>query len=499
MRSTDDRRRPDDRSPLSAGPGLRATATGQPKKLARGRGSLWYTRSPRIHSSEGSTPGCRPPTRSSTSPDSARANVAVADLDALIPSPDRDIVEAQVNFVTAAPGAALLVWGPDAVSIAYNRHFRSLSSMRTSTLGKPLLKAQPELEKAWRMKLDLAYAGSAQTVDGTVFAGGVESVGGEQHMGWFVPVPGTEGGGRGVLVLFMDASSALEPLRRLLGAVAHDFREPLIGIQVVSERLARLPKPTRERCVEDMDRILDLSKRMDRLVDDLSAFARRAGGGSGARLSLRAGDLGKLVRAACDKIEGPKDKAVHINAGEVQGLWDEEAIQRIVTTLVTSARQHAPEGGNVFVEVQSGREGATLSVRDDGPALRGEEAEQLFEPWKRGGAPGAERRRRGVGIGLFLARELVIAHGGRISSERPPQGGFMMRVAFPPPGLPPPPAAVSPSRRSGRDRGDHRPREGGHSAIPGAQQRPRLLRALRGSGPPAVGQPRPPPAMLPSP
>jgi signal transduction histidine kinase len=203
-----------------------------------------------------------------------------------------------------------------------------------------------------------------------------------------------------------------------------------------------------------MDRILELSQRIDRLVDDLSAFARRAGGGSGARLSLRQGDLGRLVRSACEKLDGPKDKAVHINAAEVPGLWDEEAIQRIVTTLVTSARQHAPEGGNVFVEVQSSRDGAMICVRDDGPTLRGEEAEQLFEPWKRGGAPGAERRRRGVGIGLFLARELVIAHGGRISSERPPQGGFMVRVAFPPTPTPSSPGA---GREGGHPSGGQSP------------------------------------------
>jgi signal transduction histidine kinase len=396
-----------------------------------------------------------PPNRSTVSPDSARATVAIADLDALVAPADRAVVDAQVNVVTASPGAAVLVWGPEAVCLAYNRHYRSISSLRLNALGKPLFKAQPELEKGWKQKLEVAFGGSGTTLEGAVFASGADGAGsgvaGEQQIGWLIPVPGGEGGSHGVLALFLDASGAVEPMRRLLGAVAHDFREPLIGIQVVSERLARLPKPTRERCVEDMDRILELAQRMDRLVDDLGAFARRAGGGSGARLSLRPGDLGKLVKTACDKLNVARDRPagssptladapslraqpVQINVAEVQGLWDEEAIQRIVTSLVTSARQHSPEGGSVFVEVQSGREGAMLSVRDEGPALRGEEAEQLFEPWKRGAAPGADRRRRGVGIGLVLARELVIAHGGRISSERPPQGGFMVRVAFPVPG-----------------------------------------------------------------
>ncbi len=374
------------------------------------------------------------PVRNAVSPDSARASVAVADLEALVAPADRAVVDAQINLVTAAPGAAVLVWGPEAVCLAYNRGYRTLSSLRVNALGKPLVKAQPELEKGLRPKLELAFGGIASAVDGSIFTGGVQSIAGEQHLGWFLPVPGGEGGSRGVLALFMDASATVEPMRRMLGAVAHDFREPIIGIQVVAERLARLPKPTKERCVEDMDRIAELAQRMDHVVDDLGAFARRSGGGGGARLSLRSGDLGGLVRAACERLNVVKDRQVLVNTTEAPGTWDEEAIQRIVTSLVLSARQHTPDGGKVVVEVGSNREAVVLSVRDEGPALRGEEAEQLFEPWKRAAAPGTERRRRGAGIGLFLARELVIAHGGRISGERPPQGGFMVRVVFPIPG-----------------------------------------------------------------
>jgi signal transduction histidine kinase len=372
--------------------------------------------------------------RNPTLPDSARATVAIGDLDVLVAASDRAIVDAQVNLVVAAPGAAILVWGPEAVCLAYNRFYRTLSSLRVTSVGKPLFRAQPELERAWRPKLDLAFSGQAAAVDGSIFSGGVDSISGEQHLGWLLPVAGGEGGSRGVLAIFIDASGTVEPMRRMFGAVAHDFREPIIGIQVVAERLARLPKPTRERCVEDMERIADLAQRMDHVVDDLGAFARRSGGGGGARLSLRHGDLGSLVRAACERLNLVKDRQVQVNTTEAPGIWDEEAIQRIVTSLVISARQHSPEGGKVVVEVGSNRESVVLSVRDEGPTLRGEEAEQLFEPWKRAAAPGSERRRRGAGIGLFLARELVIAHGGRIFGERPPQGGFMVRVVFPIPG-----------------------------------------------------------------
>lgn len=380
--------------------------------------------------------------RSPPIPESTRSTVVVAALDELVAEADRPTVDAQVAILVAAPGPAILIWGPEAMCLSYNRHYRTVAGLKTSSLGRPLFKAQPELERSWKHKLELAAVGTAATLDGSAFVGGTEGVGGDQLVGWLLPVAGPAGG-RGVLGLFMDASAMIEPTRRLVGAVAHDLREPLVGVQVVSERLARLPKPTRERCVEDMERVLELAKQMDRLIDEMGAFARRSTAG-GARLSPRLGDLVAIVRDACARIEQDaatnlrgdppgaspppgKPRPIRVSAGEVYGLWDVEAITRILTSLVASARLN----GEVFVELQAAREGAVLSVRDDGPGPRGDEADQLFEPWKRGVAPGSERRRRGVGLGLYLARELVQAHGGKIAAERAAGGGFVMRVTLP--------------------------------------------------------------------
>jgi signal transduction histidine kinase len=369
--------------------------------------------------------------RSAVIPDSARSSVAVAELDALVDPADRPLVDAHVGIIGGAPGAAILLWGAEALFLAYNRHYRTATGLRASSLGKPFFKAQPELERTWRQKLDLVQTGSGVTVDGAAFTAGPEAMGGEQQLGWLMPVTGRDGRVRGVFGMFMDVGAMLEPMRRLVGAVAQDMREPLVGIEVVSDRLSRLPKPTRERCVEDMDQVRGYARHMDRLVDDMAAFARRAGAGGGARLSLRPGDLGAIVKSACDKLGTGHAPTLRFEAAEVQGLWDEDAIRRAVMSLVASASQHGAEGGEVVVEVTGSRESAVISIRDDGPALRGEAADQMFEPWKRGGAPVAERRRRGAGLGLFLARELVQAHGGKITGEGAPQGGFVVRVTLP--------------------------------------------------------------------
>jgi signal transduction histidine kinase len=368
--------------------------------------------------------------RPAVTPDSARPGAVTAPLEEHVLPADHAFVDPHLTLVGNAPGPALLLWGADAVCLAYNRHYRSISGLRVHAAGKPLFKAQPELERTWKARLDAAFAGTAGTIDGSAFTGGPDGTGGEAQMGWLLPLAGPSGA-RGALALFMDASAFLEPTRRLVGALATDLREPLIGIQVVSERLSRLPKPTRERCVEDMDRVLDHSRGMDRLIDDMGAFARRSSAHGAPRLSLRYGDLGSIVRLACERIDAGRTPPTRVAVTDVQGMWDDDAVLRILSSLVTSARQ-ASDHPSVTVELAvAGREGVVLAVKDDGPGMRNEDAEQLFEPWKRGLAPGVERRRRGVGLGLYLARELVHAHGGRIVAERAPHGGFVVRVLLP--------------------------------------------------------------------
>src|ERR1700733_4985761 len=106
-----------------------------------------------------------PPVRSLTTPDSAKSTVAVADLDELVSAADRPLVDVQVGMVSYASGAAILLWGPEALCLAYNRQSRSLAGLRAGVLGKPLFRVQPELERAFRPRVDLAMLGSGTPVD----------------------------------------------------------------------------------------------------------------------------------------------------------------------------------------------------------------------------------------------------------------------------------------------------------------------------------------------
>ncbi len=301
--------------------------------------------------------------------------------------------------------------------------------------------------------------------------------------GWILPVAVSPGVAKGALILLMDVTPVVEPLRRALGLVAVELRESLVGIRVISERITRAPKINPERFVGDVGRVLEMTASMERTADDMTTFARFAGG-TGAQVNPRPGDLGALVRAACDDLVAqfeqaavrpgsaglppahlpgdsptrsrftadldpaqpsrggahagpatPKTPAspwLHVNVVSILGAWDPDAIQRIVVNLVTTARRCTlVEGGEVSVDVMSGREGAALVIRAEGKAPREDEIEGFFEPWKRAAPPG-DRRRLGSGLGLFIARELVLAHGGRLSWEQAGPTTFVLRVVLPP-------------------------------------------------------------------
>lgn len=475
-----------------------------------------------------------------SSPDSSRNGLALSDYEHLLPAADHDEVAAQVRLIIAAPGPALLVWGPDAIVLAYNRAYRAFAAYRVSALERPLFKAQPEIERAWRSRLDQALGGLAAVLDPSdcvpaaasepparsmsFSPGGASTKGaagsGDVRSGWILPVGVSPGLAKGALILLMDVTPVVEPLRRAVALVAVELRESLVGVRVLSERLSRASKVNFERFVGDVGRILEMTAGMERTADDMTTFARFAGG-TGVQVNPRPGDLGLLVRAACDELvalssqaeqissrpisssmpaihpmseassrsrfaldleNGPQssrsgaylDSAsraasssmypsassshggpvsprpspsstsststsswLRVNVVNILGSWDPDAIQRIVINLVTAARRYGVEGSEVSVELMSGREGATLVVRADGKAPREDEMEALFEPWKRA-APTGDRRRLGSGIGLFIARELILAHSGRLAWESAGPTTFALRVVLPPatPALP---------------------------------------------------------------
>ena len=241
------------------------------------------------------------------------------------------------------------------------------------------------------------------------------------------PIKDAEGNVTGVATLTQDISKRreLERLRRdLLAMVSHDLRTPLTAIRTSAQILQRRG----EYRSEIVEILVSASERMDRLVGDLADMVRLDAG----RLELRRTrcDLVEIVRAQARTVEG------HARSGRVlvepspcalDGDWDADRVGQVVQNLLTNAVTHAPEEGTVTVRFACAPGEARISVADEGPGIAPEHLPHLFDRFYRGEATGAG----GLGLGLYISRMLVEAHGGRIEVDSQLGHGTIFTVVLP--------------------------------------------------------------------
>src|SRR5439155_14511300 len=107
------------------------------------------------------------------------------------------------------------------------------------------------------------------------------------------------------------------------------------------------------------------------------------------------------------------DIRVEIN-GDLRGQWDPGRMAQVVSNLVGNALTHGAYDAPVLLTLAAEEAQVTLRVTNRGPAIPEELAEQLFEPFRQGPRRNGSERVHGLGLGLFIVRQIVEAHGGTI-------------------------------------------------------------------------------------
>jgi signal transduction histidine kinase len=239
------------------------------------------------------------------------------------------------------------------------------------------------------------------------------------------PVYGEQGEVVSTSLVLQDVTRLLrfEELRNdLIATVAHEFRTPLTSLRMavhllteqevgpLNERQADLVYAAREEC-----------DRLQSIVDDLLDLSRIQSG----RMELRrvAAEPEELVREAIEAQQGlAAQRKVRIRSEALPGigrvLVDPERIQLVFTNLLLNAVRHSAEGGTVIVRAIAVDGRVRIEVSDAGPGIPPEFHQAIFGKFfQMPGAPG------GAGLGLFIAKEIVQAHGGRIGVESEPGRG----------------------------------------------------------------------------
>ncbi len=224
---------------------------------------------------------------------------------------------------------------------------------------------------------------------------------------------------RGQAAVWGDDFSAARPeeepgpedrLEAALAWTAHEMRGPVLAARAALDRVSgngTLSPQDRRLLARSRDVLGQLARQIDTVLR-WAAGARR--------LRPRRLDLGKLVRGVADHAVLPADQervSVLIQAG-VTVRADAPLLRAAVADVVRNALDYSPPDSPVSVRVQERGSAVRIAVRDRGPGVPVDERPSLFEPFVRGrNAP----RSAGTGLGLFIARRVVEAHGGEVWLE----------------------------------------------------------------------------------
>ena len=216
----------------------------------------------------------------------------------------------------------------------------------------------------------------------------------------------------------------------LISTVSHELRTPLTLIHGFAELLVLRDMPA-ERQRSSAVEILDASRRLARLIDDLLSVSRMESG----RLVLdpRPLDLAVVVERILSPFRAMAARhtlrtKLPANLPVVWG--DPDKVEQILTNLVGNAIKYSPGGGEVLVTVDVDGDTVQVSVRDQGIGMSPRDMGQLFEKFYRVDREEV-RRAGGTGLGLYITKRLVEMHGGRLWAESWPGVGSVFRFTLP--------------------------------------------------------------------
>jgi signal transduction histidine kinase len=218
--------------------------------------------------------------------------------------------------------------------------------------------------------------------------------------------------------------------------VSHDLRSPLQAVLLSSASLLRREELD-ERTTKAAARIQSAAERASRMVKDLLDFTQARLGG-GIPLAPRPADLHALVQQTAEEVQAShpeRELRVEVQ-GEGGGTWDEDRLVQVVQNLVSNAVKYSPPGTPVTVRACDSREGVELVVHNEGAPILPEAMGRLFQPMQRATSQ-ADSTGRSVGLGLFIVKHVVDAHGGTIDVTSTEAAGTTFTVWLP---RQPPPA-----------------------------------------------------------
>jgi signal transduction histidine kinase len=234
-----------------------------------------------------------------------------------------------------------------------------------------------------------------------------------------------------------ERTRAIRAREHFISIASHELRTPLAPMRLQVQRLLRgLHRDphamTPARIVEALEVVDRQSARLAALLENVLDLTRLRLG----RMPLRRTevDAAALVDEVASTLRDSMAQAACSltiqRRGEALGRWDRARLGQVVTNLLSNAVKHGGQGA-IEVSVDGTLERTTILVRDHGPGVVPEERERIFGRFEHAETPTEIASVGGLGLGLYISREIVEAHGGHLTVEAPLGGGAAFRIELP--------------------------------------------------------------------
>ena len=352
---------------------------------------------------------------------------------------------AEENYRTVfeTTGTAMCVLGEDSVVLSANRGFERLlgyavgESEPEVRFKQVVSRDGPEVEDFYRYHREVLSEGETDPV---FFKTRVVSRDGStlDVLASMGRLPGTRNSVLSLIDITREKQFAgelkerAERLRDFLTVASHEIRHPITVIKGYAEMLGNGDMEIPEDMVPDIYASMnDAADRLTRIVTELMDVSRIEN--DGIELDMALHDIKELVLEAVADERGAR-AARHVELEVLsdpgQVVVDRARIIFVLDQLLDNAEKYSPKGSPPSVTLESGLDGPLVSVLDRGPGIPEPDRERVFERFYQV-EDVLHHSKPGMGLGLFIARRIVDAHGGRIWCEPRDGGGSAFRFSIP--------------------------------------------------------------------
>ena len=230
-----------------------------------------------------------------------------------------------------------------------------------------------------------------------------------------------------------EYSTGIEHSREMfLAILGHDLRSPLGAVLTASSFLVTEGALSGENLTL-ASRIQTSGKRMLGLVSDLLDFTRSRLG-SGIPITPTDTDLATLSSETLDEVRAhhPDRDFRFAASGDLRGQWDGERVSQALSNLIGNAVQHGNATSPIVVTAREEADGIAISVQNRGAVIPGADQADIFNPFKSIASSETHKQdQKSMGLGLYIAQQIAIAHGGVIDVESSEELGTTFRLHLP--------------------------------------------------------------------